>query len=252
MEKQSDYIEIDFLRLLNAIWRKVWLVILVAILCAAIAFSYASFFVAPLYESSALMYVNNSSFSLGSTSFSISSAELTAAQDLVETYIVILKTRTTLMDVIKKADLDYSYEDLSKMISASAVNGTEIFRITVTSKSPREAERIANPIAKILPEKISGIVDGSSVRVVDYAVVPSRKASPSITKYTAIGLFLGVVISCLWIALTELFDDLIHDVDALPYLESMPVLAAIPNLQESGKSKDYYDSYSYSKKSYGV
>ena len=249
MEKKPDYFEIDVLRLLTAIWQRIWLVILAAVLCGAIAFSYASFLVTPLYDSSALMYVNNSSFSLGSTSFSISSAELSAAQSLVDTYIVILKTRTTLLDVIEKADLDYSYETLSNMISASAVNGTEIFKISVTSDDPQEAEKIANTIANILPQKISGIVDGSSVRIVDYAVVPSQKASPNITRYTAIGLIIGIALSCLWIVVAELLDDLVHGIDALPNHENIPVLAEIPDLEESHRSKGYY-SYYKSKGSY--
>ena len=251
MEKQADYIEIDLLRMLSAIWRRIWIVLIAAILCASIAFSYAYFLVTPLYESSALMYVNNSSFSLGSTSFSISSSDLTAAKSLVDTYMVILKTRTTLNEVINKAELDCSYKELNNMISSAAVNGTEIFKVTVTSADPKEAEKIANTIAKVLPDKISEIVDGSSVRIVDYAVVPSEKASPNITRYTAIGLIIGVLISCLGIIIAELCDDVVHGVDALPDLENMPVLAEIPNLQETGKSGGYH-SYSKSKESYGV
>lgn len=77
-----------------------------------VMFSYAKFLIVPLYESKAMMYVNNSSLSLGNTSFSISSGELSAAQSLVETYIVILKSRLTLNAVIEKADLPYTYEEL--------------------------------------------------------------------------------------------------------------------------------------------
>lgn len=48
-----------------------------------------------------MMYVNNSSISVGSTQVNLS--DLTAAQSLVETYMVILKTRGTLEEVIKEA-----------------------------------------------------------------------------------------------------------------------------------------------------
>ena len=76
--------------------------------------------------------------------FSISSGELTAAQKLVDTYIVILRSRSTLNDVIKKSGVDYSYEEMREMVAASAVNNTEIFSISVTSEDKEEAERIAN------------------------------------------------------------------------------------------------------------
>ncbi|MFH7445355.1 hypothetical protein RA265_30460, partial [Pseudomonas syringae pv. tagetis] len=76
------------------------------------------------------------------------------------------------------------YETVSDMIEAGAVNSTEVFEIQVTSADPEEAERIANCIAELLPGRISEIVEGSSVKIVDYAIVPSHKSSPSISRYT--------------------------------------------------------------------
>lgn len=50
MEKEKDEIEIDLLALALAVWRKIWLVLAMAILGAAVAFSYAKFLVTPLYQ----------------------------------------------------------------------------------------------------------------------------------------------------------------------------------------------------------
>lgn len=105
-----------------------------------------------------MMYVNNSSINVGSTQVDLS--DLSAAQSLVETYIVILKTRGTLEQVIEQENLSYDYETLSDMIEAGAVNSTEVFEIQVTSADPEEAERIANCIAELLPGRISEIVGG--------------------------------------------------------------------------------------------
>ena len=41
MEKEKDEIEIDLLALALAVWRKIWLVMAMAVLGAAVAFSYA-------------------------------------------------------------------------------------------------------------------------------------------------------------------------------------------------------------------
>lgn len=244
MDKTEDYYEIDLLQLLRALWRKAWLIVLLALAVGAAAFSYAAFMITPLYESEALMYVNNSSFSVGSTSFSISNAELTAAQNLVDTYIVILNSRTTLNEVIREGELDYKYEELKEMLSAEPVKSTEVFKITVTSDDPREAELIANTIVEVLPHRIADVVDGSSVRVVDYAVVPSEKASPNVAKYTAIGAFVGAALACAIIIVMTLSDTLIHNEDYLMETYKLPVLAVIPNLSGSRKSSGY-GSYGY-------
>lgn len=239
----------DIIRLVKALWRRVGLIILASVLCAALFFGVSAKLITPLYKSSVLMYVNNSSFSLGNTSFSISSSELTAAQSLVDTYIVILNTRNTLETVISEAKLNYEYDDLKNMIEAEAVDGTEVFEVTVTSSDPLEAQNIANTIAKVLPNKVAAIVDGSSMRIVDYAVVASHKSSPNVTLYTAFGLIIGVALSCGAIVLFEMMDDQIHDEDFLNQTYDIPVLASIPNLKNSHSSSyGQYGGYYGNKK----
>lgn len=243
MKKNSnEFYELDLIQWLQALWRKAWAIALAAIIGAGIAFSFASFIITPLYEAEALMYVNNSSFSVGNTSFSISNSELSAAQSLVDTYIIILNSRTTLNDVIEEAELEYSYSELKEMLHAEAVNSTEVFSVKVTSANPIEAERIANTITQVLPQAIADVVDGSDVRIVDYAVVPSVKASPNITLYTAIGLLIGFVLMCLIITIQEMTDTLIHSEDYLLESYELPVLAVVPDLVNN-KNDGYYKSY---------
>ena len=244
-ERDNEEVEIDLLALARALWRRAWAVILAMLIGGAAMFSYASFLITPLYQAKALMYVNSSSLSVGNTKLSISQAELSAAQRLVDTYIVILNSRTTLNDVIKEAEVPYTYEQLSSMISAQAVNATEVFEVVVTDANPQEAEKIANAIADILPNKIAAIVEGSSARIVDYAIVPSQKSSPNITKLTAMGLLAGFVLSAAVIIVLELMDETIHDEDYLAQNFDLPVLAAIPDMLNGGKDKGYYKYGSY-------
>ena len=237
--------EIDLLELLSALLRRWWAIVLAILITGFAAFGYTYFLVDPLYQASTLLYVNNSDISVGSTSFSISNADLTAAQKLVDTYVVILESRTALNEVIEEAGLGYTYEELSKMISASAVNSTEVFEIVVTSKSASEAERIANTIADVLPDKIADIVAGSDVRIVDYAVVPSHRSSPSYTRNTAIGMLIGAVLSAAVIILMYMFDENIRSEDYLTQTyPDIPLLAVIPDMTAGKQRSGGYYGYS--------
>jgi hypothetical protein len=123
------------------------------------------------------------------------------------------------------------------------VNDTEIFEITVTSSSPTEAEQIANTLADILPEKISGIVAGSDVRVVDYAVVPASRISPSYTSNTAKGAMLGILLAAAYIVLRYLLDEKIHSEDYLTNTyPDIPLLAVVPDMSDK-KGKNSGDGY---------
>ena len=250
MTKETESTEeIDLIELFGALLRRWWVIVLAILIAGSAAFGYTYFVVDPLYKASTLLYVNNSDISVGSTSFSISNADLTAAQKLVDTYVVILKSRTVLNEVIEEAELDYSYSELKEMISASAVNSTEVFEIVVTSKSPSEAERIANTIANILPDKIADIVVGSDVRIVDYAVIPSHRSSPSYTKNTAIGMLVGAVLSAVIVILAYVFDENIRSEDYLTQTyPDIPLLSVIPDMSVSRQRSGGYYGYRSSRR----
>ncbi|MBQ2863241.1 MAG: hypothetical protein IJE84_03610 [Clostridia bacterium] len=168
------------MHIVKSLWRRVWLIALCGLLAASIGFSLSAFTIAPTYSSYIKLYVNNSSFSLGNTSFSISSSELTAAQSLVRTYGEILDSRSTLERVIEKSGVTYTWKELSDMIHYAPSNDTEIMYVEVTCEDPYEACKIANTIAEVLPVRISEIIDGASMEVVDSAVPDIEKVAPSI------------------------------------------------------------------------
>ncbi len=235
--------EIDLLQLASAVLKKWWIVAASTVLAGILAFAYTYLCVKPTYQASALFYVNNSTVNIGA-SISLSAGDITAAKSLVDTYRVILSSRLNLEEVIKKADLNYSYEDLSKMISAQAVNSTEIFSVTVTSTSPQEACDIANTIAVVLPAKVTDVIEGTSVKVVDYAVVPTNRFAPSYSKNTIVGLLLGFIASVAVIVVMELLNDSIKSEDWLvtTFGDEIPLLAVVPDI--NAKSR-HYGKYGY-------
>lgn len=241
-EKNQDEVEIDLLQLARALLKNVWAIILAMVIFGGCTLAYTAVFVKPLYEAESLMYVNNNSLSVGDAKLSISSGDITAAKSLVDTYAIILKTRATLEDVIEQADVPCSYEQLAHMIEAGSVNGTEVFYIKVTNENPQMAEKIANTISQILPEKIASIVEGCSARIVDYAVVPSHRSSPSLSKNTVLGALVGFVLACGIIIVKELMDDEIRSSDYLIETYDLPVLAVIPDLSDQSPTSTY-DTY---------
>ena len=240
IKDRNEEIEIDLQRLVNAVMNKSWLVGIVAVVCAVVAFLGTFFFITPMYESSVMFYVNNSSLSLGDAAMSITTGDISASRGLVKNYIIILNTRETLNDVIDYADSDLTYKELKGMISAEAVESTEIFEVVVTSSSPKEAEEIANAIAYILPKRISTIIEGTSAKVVDSAVLPSRPSSPNYTKNTLIGFVFGLMLTVAVIVMRDLVDITVRTEEDLQRVCKHPVLAAVPDMLAPSKGGYYY------------
>ena len=238
--ERSDGAEIDLQRLIGAVWKKIWWVGAAAVIGAVLALIVTFYFITPQYQSSAMFYVNNNSLSVGDATFSIDSGDISAAKSLVDSYIVILQTRESLNDVIDYAGVERTYSEVRKMLSAASVNGTEIFEVVVTSPDPQEAERIASAIAYILPKRISSIIEGTSAKVVDAAVVPVKPSSPSYSLNIVVGFALGFVLSIVLIVLREFFDITIRDEEDVTQSQKYPILAAVPDMQAPSKG-----SYAY-------
>ena len=249
MDNKNNEGYIDLSQLLRLLFRKSWLIAVAAIVCATVAFLVTFFFVTPQYEADVKVYVNNSSLSLGSASFSISSSEISAAQSLVDTYVVILNSRSTLDELVTRTGLDYTSEQLGKMIRAEAVNGTEIFKVTVTSPDPEDSTKIANAIALVLPAKIADTVEGSSVRIVDYAQTPTKMSSPNYTQNTVFGFIIGMLLSSVVIVCLDLFNSSVRSEAYLTETyPDIPLLTVIPDTAP-GKEYGYYKKHGYYKKS---
>ena len=239
MTNREEFVEINLKRLLDALMNRAWVTILAAVLCAAISLGGTLLLITPKYESSAMFYVNNSDISVGGATLSLTNSDLTASRGLVDTYIVILETRETLVDVIDYAGVNYDYETLQKMIQAESVEETQVFKVTVTGTDPVETEQIASAIAYILPKRISGIVEGTSAKVVDSAVVPTAPSSPSYTVNTLVGFALGFLLSAAAIVLRELFDITIRSEEDIQQVCKYPVLVSVPDMNAAGKGGYY-------------
>ena len=173
--EESNADPIDLTKLFRVIWKKVWLVAGAALAGALLALLITFFFISPKYQSSVMFYVNNNSVSLGDAALSITSSDISASRGLVDSYIVILNARETLLDVIDYAEADLDCIELGSMLTAEAVSDTEIFQVVVTSEDPQEAAKIADAIAYILPKRISSIVEGTSTK----SLIPRGKTAAS-------------------------------------------------------------------------
>ncbi len=242
--RNDEYYTIDIIHIVKTLFYKGWILILAGIVAAAAGFGYSAFMIEPDYSSSILLYVNNSSISVGN--FNISASDIVASQSLVKTYRELLLNRTTLEMVIEKSGVDYTYGQLAGMIKADSSNETEVMKVTVTTKDPYVAANIANTIAEVLPTRISEIIDGATVAVVDSAIPKTQKVAPSITRYTAIAMLIGVFAAAAVIVVMAIMDDTIHDEEYVIQNYDYPILAKVPNLL-SNNTKSY--AYNYYKKS---
>lgn len=181
--------EFDLGMLLQALLEKSWIILLASVLGAAIALVGTFYLVTPQYQSTVTLYVNNTQY----------------VENLEDSFTVIVKMRETLLDVIKHTQTDRSHNELRKMVEIHCVNNTDFFELTVTCPDPYEAERLANGIGEILPDKVMEIMGQIPMDVVDEAVIAAGPSSPNYPNNGLLGAVIGMTLSMALVFLQELF-----------------------------------------------
>ena len=202
---ENEVVTIDLKRIGRVILKNFWKISIVAVLCGAIALFVSFQFLKPMYRSTTSFYVANKLQFYG-VDTNISSNDLDTSSNLVHSYIELLKSRHHLTEAINHSGLNLSYGELYSMVSTSSVKETGVFKVSVSSNNPHEAAKLAESIAYIVETQICEILKGSSVKVIDPPIVAGAPYSPNHITNTAIGVFVGLLISVAIIALIEIFD----------------------------------------------
>lgn len=229
----SETKTVDLSKILRIVTRNIWIIALCAILVAGLSLGYVVAFVTPTYQAEISMYINNSSNKNGV----VNASDLSVALKLVTTYVNIVTSDSVLDQVIDELDLGMSASAVRKMLTAEAVDETEMFRVRVSHEDPEMAAKIANTIGQIAPKKITEIIDGSSAKIIDMAKVPTGRAAPNYVKTMIIGLFVGAALSAALVILQDFLDVRIKSEEDLMEISDAPILGVIPDLNPDAKHR---------------
>ena len=226
VERKKEDMEIDLTKLLLLYLHKWWLILLCAIVGGGMMYVYTANFVTPMYQAGVTIYVNN--VESGQQIDYISGSNLTASQQLVSTYINIIRSDTVLEKVADSMEMDVSAEYIRSIMSASQVGETELFDVYISHPDPDMAAFIANAVAEVAPGEIENFVEGSSTKIVDYAKVPEAPYSPSYRKNLVLGAAAGVILIVAILTIRDLLDVRIKREEDLMEISDLPVLGRIP------------------------
>jgi len=232
----EEYKEISLKELFVCIWDKFWIILLATILFGIAAFFITKFAIVPQYEATISMYVNNKT----EATSSLTTSDVAAAKSLVDTYITIIESNSVLDDIVDNASFKCTPKQIKNEMSAKSLNGTEVFEVSIITDSPEKSVEIANLLAELAPSKISEIVEGSSVKIIDLAKIPTEPVSPSMSKNVAIASLLGFILCSFIIVLIHMFDTTIYGEDDIKEFCALPVLGIFSDFNQVSSSKYGY------------
>lgn len=242
----NEEMEIDLLDLLGFYMSKLPLLIIALLIGAVIAGAYTHFLVPDRFTAVSRMYmVSASSDSV------VNLADLNIGTNLSNDYVELMKSRPVIEDVIDKLELDYSYEQVVGMISLNVVSNTRIMRIAVTSTDPQEAMAIANQVARTSKVQLPKVMEAPTPSIVEMAVLPTHRSSPSLSRNVMIGALLALVAVLGVLTVIYMMDDTIKTSEDLEKAFGIVALSVIPEGKIEGLQKEDDDDRKPSSKKSG-
>ena len=219
--------EVNFGKLSQIIFRKIWLIIIVACITGAAVYVYLNN-QPDTYTAYATMYVYTNDPNQINYQYA-SQSDLNTASRLAETYMVVIKSNKVMEAVCERLGPGYSAEIVADTINVETVSDTEVMRIASTTGNPELSKNICNAVAEFAPPEIIRVVNAGSVEVIDYATTPLPNEKGLVIK-VILGGGLGVMLVCVILFLFFLFDSRIETEEDLKSNFNIPVLAALPNM----------------------
>ena len=222
---QPQETEIDLIELVQQFARHIRLILLLTVLGALLSAAYTFWMVTPIYESTAKMYILNSSGSI------VNLSDLQIGSYLANDYMEFFKTREVHQTVASNLGLHYSVSQMQSMLTVENPKDTRMLYITVKSPDPKEAAAMANEYAAVAIKYIASTMATEEPNMMSTPIEAKAPSSPSKTKNIAIGLVLGLLLALGWITVRFLLDDKVKTVDDIRKYTALSVLAVVPAYQ---------------------
>lgn len=225
---------------------KLWLIIIVSILASAFAFTYSRFFKDDTYTSTSILYVNSTSAENDNMT---TGDNIMVASYMLDNYKQIIKRDNFLNKVVKDLNDENGpyaeYKELteglnasqiSKMISISHYEDTQVFSLSITTADPKLSAVVLNAVHSNTVTYMQEIVPSAKIfkitSVQDPLQPEDAKSATQNSKHeirnAVLSFMVAAVLSVVFVWVYSFFDVVIRDRKKLIDNVDVPILGVIP------------------------
>ncbi len=218
----DDEIEIDLTELFQLLLQKIWIILLCMILAGGIVLGGTLFLITPKYEASSMIYI------LTKTTSVTSLADIQMGEQLTVDFETLAESRPVIEAVIDDLNLDYTYEEMTDMISTENPTDTRILRLIVENEDAELAKDISNSLAEATAERVAYVMKSDEPTIVENAVTADSPSSPNVLRNTAVGALAGAALAMAVFVIRYLMNDTIQTEEDIRKYLNLHTLAAVP------------------------
>ena len=221
--------EVVSLQEIALVLKKRMLLIFSMMILGVVALAGVTFFlITPKYETDTQLVVQSNQETLTNANLQ---SDLTGNVMMVNTYKDLIKSDVVLdqvsLQLAKENGIQYTSNELNKMISVTQSQNSQIFSIRVISINAKEAMEIANKTAMIFKEKAVEILKVDKVSIISPAKLQTTPVSPNKKLNLLIGAVIGLILGVMIVFLLEFLDKTVKDTKFIENELELPILGEI-------------------------
>ena len=221
--------EVVSLQEIALVLKKRMLLIFSMMILGVVALAGVTFFlITPKYETDTQLVVQSNQETLTNANLQ---SDLTGNVMMVNTYKDLIKSDVVLdqvsLQLAKENGIQYTSNELNKMISVTQSQNSQMFSIRVVSINAKEAMEIANKTAMIFKEKAVEILKVDKVSIISPAKLQTTPVSPNKKLNLLIGAVIGLILGVMIVFLLEFLDKTVKDTKFIENELELPILGEI-------------------------
>ena len=221
--------EVVSLQEIALVLKKRVLLIFSMMILGVVALAGVTFFlITPKYGTDTQLVVQSNQETLTNANLQ---SDLTGNVMMVNTYKDLIKSDVVLdqvsLQLAKENGIQYTSNELNKMISVTQSQNSQMFSIRVISINAKEAMEIANKTAMIFKEKAVEILKVDKVSIISPAKLQTTPVSPNKKLNLLIGAVIGLILGVMIVFLLEFLDKTVKDTKFIENELELPILGEI-------------------------
>lgn len=232
----------DIVKILMYVLKRAWVIILCAELGFGSLYYYTTRFIPETFTSSGRMYVNNGNPNISEYQYA-NSNDLYSAVQLINTYLVVVKSDKVMNAVVEKLSDSYpnvTASSISPTLSMASVSETGVVAVSSKTRDAQMSTDIVNAVMEYAPDEIIRVVSAGSIEIIDYAKVPVLPDNRGEIQRGLYGAMIGAVVGICILILLYLINQRVVDADDLTSNYTPPVLASLKRVDVNKAEPDSF------------
>ena len=233
MEKH-DEIEFDLIQMARFLLKKVWIVVLAAVIFFGIGYIGGKLLITPEYTASCRIYVYQGK--------EMSVTDLQIATQLCNDCEIMITGQNVTKPVVERLGLEMTPGALGRRIKVTSEDNTRILQLEYTDTDPQRAADVLNEICAEAAVQIKEYMKVEAVTTLYEAEAPKLPSNPGAGRYALLAAVAGAVLAVAVLIVVFLMDDTIRNEEDVQRFLGLSTLGAVPSCGELGMARKFNET----------